>query len=261
MSVLHAFILGIVEGFTEFLPISSTFHLLFAGKLLGTPENSFTEFFAVFVQGAAMIPVILLFWREWFQNPKLLQKVAVAFVPTAIVGFVLHKVIKEVLFQSNSAMLVAFVLVALVFFFVEWLVSSGKLKLHKALTTMTYGEATMIGLWQAAAVLPGVSRAGAVIVALMLMGYRRDEAAKFSFMLAVPTILAAAGYDFLKMRGELAGMPPDSWSALAVGCVAAFLSSLVIVRWFIGYLRGHSLASFGWYRILAATILLLLVGL
>lgn len=260
MNLFHAFILGIVEGLTEFLPISSTFHLLFAGKLLHLEQTAFSNFFDVFIQGAAMIPVVIVFGKEWFRDRALLMKVGAAFVPTAIVGFVLHKVIKEVLFTNNALMLAAFAGVGLLFIVVEWLIHTGKIKVTKSLAELTIAQAAMVGLWQATAVLPGVSRAGAVMIGLLLMGYRHDEAAKFSFMLAVPTILAAAGYDFLKMRGELGLLSTDALIPLAMGCAAAFFSSLLIVRWFIEYLKKHSLAEFGWYRIVAAGVLALVVG-
>lgn len=255
---LYALILGFVEGLTEFLPVSSTFHLLMVGHLIGWKITNFTSFFDIVIQGAAILPVLFLFGKEWFQDKNALIKLATAFVPTAIVGFVLHNVIKEVLFVDRGLMLTAFASVGLLFFFVEWLVKRGKLKLHKTIAQLSYAEAILIGLFQAMAVLPGVSRAGAVIIGMLLLGYRRDESAKFSFMLAVPTILAASGLDIIKMRNELSAITTDQTMALVIGCVTAFLSSFIIVRWFIGYLRGHSLNVFGWYRLIAAAIFFML---
>jgi undecaprenyl-diphosphatase len=140
------------------------------------------------------------------------------------------------------------------------LIQTGKITVSKSLAELSFAQAGMIGLWQATAVLPGVSRAGAVMIGLLLMGYRQDEAAKFSFMLAVPTIIAAAGFDFLKMRGELSVLSVEAFTPLIIGCAAAFFTSLLIVRWFIGYLKKHSLAAFGWYRIAAAGLLALVLG-
>jgi undecaprenyl-diphosphatase len=257
MNIFHSVVLGIVEGLTEFLPISSTFHLLFTTKILGLPETEFSKFFNVFIQAGAILPVIFLFGNEWFKDRSQLQKVAVSFIPTALIGLLLHKVIKDVFFESSLLMIGMFIVMAGVFFAIEWLVQKKKLKLHRSIADLTYLQAAMIGIAQAVAVIPGVSRAGAVIVAMMLLGMRRDQAAKYSFTLAVPTILAAAALDVVKTNPAIV---TDSGNliVLAVGFGAAFVSSFVIIKWFISYLRQNSLHVFGVYRIIVGGVFLLL---
>jgi undecaprenyl-diphosphatase len=257
MNIFQTIILGIIEGVTEFLPISSTFHLLFATKVLGLPESEFSKFFDVFIQAGAILPVIFLFGKEWFKDRVQLQKVAVSFIPTAIIGLVLHKVIKNVFFESPLLMLGVFIAVGLGFFLIEWLVQKKKLQLTRTIADLTYTQAVVIGIAQACAVVPGVSRAGAVILGMMLLGIKRDEAAKYSFTLAVPTILAAAALDVIKTNPAVV-MDSANLVTLAVGFVVAFLSSLVIIKWFINYLRQHSLNIFGIYRVIVGAGLLLL---
>jgi undecaprenyl-diphosphatase len=247
-----------VEGLTEFLPISSTFHLLFATRFLGLAETEFVKFFDVFIQAGAILPVVLIYFREWIRDRVILQKVAVSFVPTAVVGLILHKVIKDVFFASPLLMISAFVLMGVVFFLLEALVKKGEFRLEKPIAQMSYMEAFVIGCVQALAVVPGVSRAGAVIVGMMFFKFKREEAAKYSFILAVPTILAAAALDVLKSKTAVLAATQNDLLALAIGTVAAFVSSLLIIRWFISYLRKNSLNVFGAYRLVVSGVLMVL---
>jgi undecaprenyl-diphosphatase len=254
MNIFQAIFLGILEGLTEFLPVSSTFHLLIATKLLGLPQTEFSKFFDVFIQAGAIAAVLVLFAKEWFAHKEVLKKVVVSFLPTALVGFLLHSVIKDVFFESFQMMIVVFIGVGVIFLLLErWFKKGSPLK--KTAEDVTYLHAVMIGFAQALAVFPGVSRAGAVMIAMMVMGYRRDEAAKYSFTLAVPTIMAAAGLDVLKMRSELMTTGMNEWTVLVVGSIAAFASALVVMRWFVQFLRHRTFEAFGWYRVLGGALL------
>jgi undecaprenyl-diphosphatase len=258
MTILHALFLGIIEGLTEFLPISSTFHLLMATRLLGLQTTEFSKFFDVFIQAGAVLAVVALYFREWFNQPKVLAKVMASFVPTAIVGLVLHKLIKSVFFESPLLMISVFVVIGVVFILVEkWLKKDDHVP-RKTLEEVTWVQAVIIGLAQATAVLPGVSRAGAVMIAMMVLGYRRDEAAKYSFTLAVPTLIAAAALDLIKMRSEL-GAVSDGVLFLVAGSVTAFLTAFVVIRWFIKFLRQRTLIPFGIYRLIAGPILFFVI--
>ncbi len=254
MNILHAALLGILEGITEFLPISSTFHLLIATKLFGLPQTEFSKFFDVFIQAGAIAAVFVLFAKEWFSQQEMLKKVVVSFLPTAVVGFALHSVIKNVFFGSFHTMISVFIGVGLIFLVLERQLKK-RPPLQKTSADITYVQAVMIGFAQALAVFPGVSRAGAVMVAMMLMGYRRDEAAKYSFTLAVPTILAAAGLDLLKMRSELFSTGMSELGILVVGSLTAFVSALAVIKWFIRFLKNRTFEVFGWYRIIAGALL------
>lgn len=263
MSLFHAFVLGLIEGVTEFLPISSTFHLLVAMRLFGIEQTDFTNFLSIFIQGGAMIAVIILYGREWFQKPAQLKLLVASFLPTAVVGLALHSVITGVFFESFQLMVSVFFFVGVAFLLLEyWFArrrAQGNTPAEKTIDEMSYRLAVIVGLCQAAAILPGVSRAGAVMIAMLLLGFRRDEAAKYSFSLAVPTILAAAILDTYQSREMLRALGSQDVLALVVATFVACVSALIVMRWLIGYLRQRSFVLFGWYRIIAAPILWLLL--
>ena len=258
MGFWESILLGIVEGLTEFLPISSTFHLIFASKLLGAGEGNFTKLFDVFIQSGAILAVVILYWERLRKDFALVKKTMAAFIPTAILGVIAYKTIKEVFFESYAWMIGIFILVGVLFLVFEGLVKRGLFQPQKPLSELTYRNAIIIGLAQSLAFLPGVSRAGAVILAMMILGYRRDDAAAFSFLLAIPTIFSAGAYDLFKTR-ELLLASGSQAMMLPVGFISAFIVAYFAVKWFIRYLQNHTLNLFGVYRLIAATILLLLL--
>jgi undecaprenyl-diphosphatase len=257
MTIIHTIILGIVEGITEFLPISSTFHLIFTSKLLGLAQSDFAKLFEVFIQSGAILSVVILYFKTIWNDRELMKKVIVSFIPTAAIGFVLHKVIKEVFFETDVLMISVFIGMGLVFFLIEYLVKKQKVVLKKTVDTLDYKHAIIIGLVQALAVIPGVSRSGSVMVGMIAQGYTREESARYSFLLAIPTIFAASLYDLYEMK-DVALANTNNLNLLLIGFVAAFASSYVIVKWFIQYLQKHSLVVFGWYRIVLGIIMLVM---
>ncbi len=256
MNIIQAAILGVVEGITEFLPISSTFHLIFASKFLGIAQTDFSKLFEVFIQAGAILSVALLYFTDVVKYKELDKKVLASFFPTAVVGLLLYKIIKNVFFESQILMLGVFVIVGIIFIVLEKYVKKGKIKLEKDVKDISYKEAVIIGLCQSFAVIPGVSRAGAVMVTMMFLKYRRDKSAYYSFLLAVPTILAASFFDLFEMR-KVVLRNLNNGLLLIVGFIFAFASSYFIVKWFINFLKKNSLAIFGIYRILLAIILAL----
>lgn len=257
MNMLQAIILGIVEGITEFLPISSTFHLIFTSKLLGIEQTEFTKVFEVFIQAGAVLSVVILYIKELWTDRDLMKKVVVSFVPTAVIGFLFYKVVKDVFFEAEWLMISMLFIVGVIFIIVERFSKKGKEKSGKNVKKITTRDAVIIGFIQALAIIPGVSRAGSVIVGMIFLGYERSNAAKYSFMLSIPTILAASGYDLLKMRHVLSDTSENTL-LLIVGFLSAFISSFFVVKWLIDYLKNHSLEVFGWYRILLVIIILLI---
>lgn len=257
MNILEAVILGVVEGITEFLPISSTFHMIFTSSILRVSQDDFTKLFEVFIQSGAILSVALLFSTDVVKYKGLMKKILVSFLPTAIVGFALYTFIKKVLFENQILMIGIFILVGVMFIFIEWMIKKDKIVLEKDIKSLTYKEALIIGLVQSLAVLPGVSRAGAVIVAMMLLKFKRDKAAYYSFLLSVPTIFAASFFDLYKMR-DIVTHYSNNWILLIVGFITAFMSSYFVVKWFIRFLQKNTLEIFGFYRILLAIILLVL---
>lgn len=257
MSFFEAILLGLIEGVTEFLPISSTAHLILTSQLLGIPYSEYLGFFEVLIQSGAILAVLVLFWKVIFDSHHTLSKLAIAFVPTALIGFLMQNTIKQVFFQSNTLIGWSLVLVGVLFIVVEKLVASGKLNLSKTLADMTYSDAFLVGLIQSTAIIPGVSRAGAVIIIMMLLRYRRSEAALFSFLLAVPTVLGAGILDIYAT--DLSIISRQNYLALVLGCVVAFASAYLLMKWLITYLRNNTLLPFAIYRIIVGLTVLLLV--
>ena len=256
MDLITIIVLGIIEGLTEFLPISSTFHLLWASRLFGIPETEFVKLFTVVIQSGAILAVVLLYWREVLTNRKLLVKLIASFIPTAVIGFLMYDVIKSIFFESQLGTAIVFIVVGGLFLLVEYLIGKRYLETKFDIQKLNYKQAIVIGVFQALAIIPGVSRAGAVLVGMMLLGFKRSESAKYSFMLSVPTVMAASLFDFVEMREIVFTHPENMW-ILVGGSVVAFISALIGVKWLIKYLQNHSLVLFGWYRIVLGIILVL----
>lgn len=257
MSLLNAVILGVVEGITEFLPISSTAHLIIASKFLHVAQTDFQKFFEVFIQSGAILAVVFLYFQYVMKNKELIRNVLFSFVPTAVIGLLLHKIIKSVFFDSYFLIIAAMILFGIIFLVVEYLISSKKLVLKKTIQKISWKESIIIGLNQAIAVVPGVSRSGIVMVTMMGLGYKRDEAAIYSFLLAVPTIFAASALDVYKMKSVLLVSPQENIMYLLIGFFVAFITAYLSVKWFISFLQKKSLIVFGWYRIILGILLII----
>lgn len=258
MGFWDAILLGIIEGLTEFLPVSSTFHLIAAARLLGSGEGEFAKLFEVFIQSGAVLAVLLLYWKRLKKDTALIGRILTAFIPTVLLGALSYGTIKQVFFTSTFWMIGIFILVGLVFFVFEALVRNGILSPRKGLVELSYRDAFIIGLVQCLAFFPGVSRAGAVILVMMLLGFRRADSAAFSFLLAIPTIFSAGIFDLYKTRDLIFSSGANAIS-LVVGSLSAFLVALVAVKWLIRYLQNHSLNIFGFYRVAAGLLFLLAV--
>jgi len=245
MLFLKTLFLGLLEGVTEFLPVSSTAHLIVFAQVLKLPGSEYWKFFEVFIQSGAILAVLTIYWRK-FLDRELLTKLAYSFVPTAVFGFVLYKVVKNIFFDSNWLIAASLILFGLFFLILETRIRNKQLVLKKEIKDLSFAQAIILGLCQAVAMIPGVSRAGAVLVGGLLMGYKRSEVALYSFFLAVPTILAASAYDLLKTdsKAVLTNIP-----LTIIGFISAYLSALVVIKWLIGYLQKKDLELFAYYRI------------
>lgn len=244
MGIFEAILLGIVEGITEFLPISSTGHLILASSLLGIPQTDFSKTFDIAIQLGAIGAVLLLYWRS-FLDFGLLKRLAAAFLPTAIIGFLAYGLVKEHLLGNESVVLASLFIGGLILIFFD------RAPAHSSggASEITYRQALLLGLFQAAALVPGVSRSGATIMGGVLLGISRAAVVEFSFLLAVPTMLAATT---LSLYGSSASFSQSDWAVLAIGFVTAFLVALPVVRWLLHYARTHSFRNFGIYRIVLA---------
>ena len=253
MNILQAVVLGIVEGLTEFLPISSTAHLILASRIFGIPTDDFLKTFEIAIQLGAIMAVALLYRAIFLKQWQINKRVLIAFLPTAILGAALYPFIKELLGSTTSASVALLVGgIALIVF--ERLHREGPNDVG-ALSIISYKQAIAIGLAQSVAMVPGISRSAATIIGGMMVGIKRETIVEFSFLLAVPTMAAATGVDLLKNFNGFSG---GEVNLLFVGFFSAFASALFAVSWFIQYIKNHTFTAFGIYRIVIAIAFLIL---
>jgi undecaprenyl-diphosphatase len=250
MSLLHAIILGIVEGITEFLPVSSTAHLILASRALAL-DSDFVKSFEIIIQFGAILSVVVLYWSK-FWNWDVLKKLVVAVIPTGIIGLTVYRVIKDLL-GSVTVVLLSLIIGGIALIVFERFRKSSDTDVDFG--QITYRKGFLIGLFQAIAVIPGVSRSAATIVGGSLIGISKRTIVEFSFMLAVPTMLAATGLELVKSRDALAG----NYGVLAVGFVVSFITAIVAIKSFLGYIKKRDFSAFGWYRIVLAVVYWLVV--
>lgn len=260
MNFISSIVLSIIEGVTEFLPISSTFHLIQTARILQIPQEGFIKVFEVAIQSGAVCSIFFLFKMEvWFAK-KLYLKILISTIPALVAGFFLHEIVKDVFFVSNNLMIGAFMVVGVIFILVEWFVGRHNWRVNRGLLDISYLDSLLIGLAQVFALIPGVSRSGSVIVALLLLNYRREDAATYSLALSIPTIFAATGYDLYSNRELLSTGSGDYFVYLVVGFIVSFIVGYFAARWLVSYLQKHTLRLFGIYRIVVG-ILLLIAGM
>jgi undecaprenyl-diphosphatase len=248
--LVNALILGVVEGLTEFLPISSTGHLILAADLLGfTDERS--KVFNVAIQTGAMLAVVWEYRVRFFRvDPKLWTNLIVAFAPAAILGLLFGEWIKAYLFKPVPVAL-AFIVGGLIILLVD---RGNRPARVKSTQEMTRLDALKVGCAQCFALIPGTSRSGATIIGGMLFGLSRKAATEFSFFLAVPTLVAAGAYDLWTHRALFS---PDDAGMFAVGLISSFVSAFVVIRWLVRYVASHDFRPFAWYRIAFGIVVLM----
>lgn len=259
MSTLDAIIIAIVEGLTEFLPISSTGHMIIAAKLLGVPDNDFTKLFTVGIQLGAILAVVVLYWKRFFAPFRegkagwhFYGKLIAAVVPALVLGFLLAERIDELL---ESATVVAITMIAggVVLLFIDRLFRTPRVHDDREIS---YPSAFIIGIWQCVAMIPGVSRSAASIIGGMQQKLSRPLAAEFSFFMAVPTMAAATGYKLLKGYETISA---GDLKLYALGNAVAFVVAILAIRFFVGFLQRHGFRLFGYYRVIGGLILLALI--
>jgi len=256
MNSIDVIILGIVEGVTEFLPISSTAHLQITQQILHIQTTDFIKSFNIAIQLGAICAVIVLYIRKIFSSHGYFLNICIAFIPTAVIGFVLYNVIKFFLLGNIILSAVMLIVGGLVIVLYE---SKQKGNIEptssKTIGALSIKELLVLGCIQALAVIPGVSRSGAIIIGGRMLGFPRTLITEFSFLLAIPTMMAAVGYDLLKSG---VGFTGDEWGTVVFGFFISFITALVVVKWLIRYIQTHSFMVFGWYRILIGVIILLI---
>jgi undecaprenyl-diphosphatase len=281
MNLFEAIVIAVVEGLTEFLPISSTGHMVITSSAFGVGDEAFTKLFEVAIQLGAILAVVILYWRKFFQLTKweFYVKLLVGVIPALLLGFLFNDLIDEML-GSTTIVAVAMILGGVVLLFIDkWFSRTQqsdilateltRQEIVEADEKLSYRRSFIIGCWQVLAMIPGVSRSAASIIGGMQQNLTRNFAAEFSFFLAVPTMFAATAYslflknwgtDIEKQRGyELILASSENIKIFVVGNVVAFVVALVAIKFFITYLQRHGFRLFGWYRIIAGLILLALI--
>ncbi|MBM3412361.1 MAG: undecaprenyl-diphosphate phosphatase [Bacteroidetes bacterium] len=259
MDLLEAILIAIVEGFTEFLPISSTGHMIIAEKLLTVPDNDFTKLFTVGIQLGAILAVVVLYWKKFFMPAASMQKrfgfyfkLGFAVLPALVIGFLLSDWIDSLL-ESTLTVAISLVAGGIVLLFID---NFFKTPLIHEEEQVSFKSAFLIGCWQCLAMVPGVSRSAASIIGGMQQKLNRKVAAEFSFFLAVPTMAAATGYKLLKTASSITS---THLQLFAIGNLVAFVVAIITIKFFIGFLQHNGFKFFAYYRIFMGVLLFILI--
>lgn len=255
MDFLDVIIFSLVEGVTEFLPISSTGHLALAANLLNVAQTDFVKTFTIVIQLGAILAAITLYGRTLLKNKQLFTKVIIGFLPSGVIGLVSYSIIKEVLIGNELITVIALLLGGIALIVIERRIGTEK-GTKLTLKSMTIKEALLIGLAQSLAVIPGVSRSASTIMGGLLVGMNRKSAVEFSFMLAIPTMIAAAGYEFFQSAHSFT---QQNLLHLGVGMVISFVVAYAVMRWLLKFIQTNTLIPFGIYRIVIAIIFFIFV--
>lgn len=256
MGIFEAVVLAIVEGLTEFLPVSSTGHMILASSVMGIASNDFVKMFTVAIQFGAILSVLVLYWKRFLQSVDFYVKLFVAFIPAMVFGFLFNDFIDSLL---ENALVVAITLLlgGVVLLFIDGYFAPNEQREQKETTLK---NALIIGFFQVIAMIPGVSRSAATIVGGLSQHMNRKRAAEFSFFLAVPTMFAATAYKMLKYHKQI-GFTSADIEILAIGNVVAFVVAIIAIKAFIGFLTRYGFKLFGWYRIIVGVAILVMYAM
>jgi len=257
MSIIHAIILGIVEGVTEFLPVSSTGHMILISKILNIAQTDFVKTFEISIQLGAILAVVIIYWKRFIRDFDTWKKIIVAFIPTGIIGFILYKIIKSILLGDDWIVAGSLFIVGVILIIVEVYFKKKKKEFGiKDVKDISYKQAAAIGVVQSLGMIPGVSRSGATILGGLLMGIDRKTIVDFSFLLAVPTMLAATGYDLLKSYQDISS---SQIGILGIGFLVSFLAAIPFIKFLLRFVQKNDFIAFGIYRIFVAILFTLVL--
>ncbi len=251
MSYLQAFIIAIIEGITEFLPVSSTGHMILADSLMKIENPNFAKTFEIVIQLGAILAVLAIYIKRFFVGINIYLKLLIAFLPTGIIGLLAYKTIKHYLFNPITVSISLIVGGVVLILLDKW--SERKKSEYKNVEDISYSNALKIGLIQCLSMVPGVSRAAATIFGGVFSGFDRKQAAEFSFLLAIPTMFAASGYDLLKEKDNIHS---EDIKLLLFGAVVAFIVAIFAVKGFVAFLNKYGFKHFGIYRIVLGVLFL-----
>jgi undecaprenyl-diphosphatase len=252
MDFFQVLILSIVEGITEFLPISSTGHLILTAKILQIPQTDFVKTFEITIQLGAILSVFILFWKKILTDFEVLKRVVWVFLPTGVLGFVLYKLIKESLIGNLLITVLSLIIGGVIIILIEKMVKTEK-KLGM-IKDLTLSRALILGVIQTLSVIPGVSRSATTIFGGMLLGLSRKEATELSFLVAVPVMAGATGYDLYKSWDSILN---SDLAILGLGILVSFITATLAIKWLIKYVSHHNFIYFGIYRIIVGLLFLI----
>jgi len=253
MTIFHSIVLGIIEGITEFLPISSTAHLVLVSHLLQIIQTDFVKTFEISIQFGAILAVLYLYWQKIFHNFEVLKRIVVAFVPTGILGLIFYKIVKNFLISDLSLIIWTMILGGIfLILFERW--HQEKPEATAELEKITYQQCLILGVFQSFAMVPGVPRSAATIIGGLFLGLKRKTIVEFSFLLALPTMLAAAGYDLVKTSTVFTS---NDFVVLGIGFAVSFVVAVLAIKFLLDYVRKHDFTAFGIYRIIAGIAMIL----
>ena len=255
MDFITALILGIVQGISEFLPISSTGHLILASHLMGLQHTEFLKSFEIAIQAGTILSVVVLYWRSLLVDVEVIKRLAVAFLPTGVLGLTLYRLIKGYLLGSETVVLCSLLVGGILIVAFERWYREGE-GATGDIRAMSYRNALIVGLFQSIAMIPGVSRSAATILGGLLLGLKRKTIVEFTFLLAVPTMLAATGYDLIKSGSQFS---PGEVQYLLIGFVTAFVVALLSIKFLLRFIKTHTFIPFGIYRIVVVIFWVLLL--
>ncbi|MEA4910678.1 Undecaprenyl-diphosphatase [bioreactor metagenome] len=267
MNIIHSIILGLVEGITEFLPISSTGHLILTSYLLKLPSTEALKSFLIVIQLGAILAVLVLYIKELF-NLETIKKLIIAFIPTGLIGLTLYKLVKGYLMDNILVVIISLLLGGIAMILIERnyikknkythpefdkkLIDNKNKDLN--IKEISYKKAFFLGLWQSVAMIPGVSRSGATVIGGLLMNLKRETIVKFSFLLAIPTMLGASVLDLYKSYQHFSSADILN---ISIGFIVSFVFALIFIKWLLSYIQKHNFIPFGWYRIILALVFFL----
>ncbi|MFI5171348.1 MAG: undecaprenyl-diphosphate phosphatase [Chitinophagales bacterium] len=260
MTIFEAVILAVVEGITEFLPVSSTGHMIIASSLMGIADDPFTKSFTIAIQFGAILSVVFLYWKKFFQSVNFYFKLFVGFIPAAIAGFLLGDTI-DALLENVIVVAIALIAGGIVLIFIDNIFGKDKTGDIESTDKISYKNSFLIGIFQCLALVPGVSRSAATIIGGLTQKLTRKTAAEFSFFLAVPTMLAATAYKLYTFYSEEGGFQHDQYAPLIIGNIIAFIIAIVAMKSFVNFLMRSGFKVFGYYRIIVGSIILILLAL
>lgn len=258
LTIVTTVILGVVEGITEFLPISSTAHLILTSHLLGITQSEFLKSFEIAIQSGAILAVVFLYWKTLIK-PEVIKRLMVAFIPTGVIGLTLYKLVKHYLLGNTAVVLWSLLIGGALLILFEKRKSAAQNTTDESnVEALSYMQCALVGLFQSIALVPGVSRSAATIIGGSAIGISRKTIVEFSFLLAVPTMAAATALDLLKTGSTFT---PHEYLLLGIGFIVSLLVAAASIKWLLNYIRKHDFTSFGIYRIILAAAFFLVRGL